>query len=87
MVVLNAPTLGMLVGLGMLLLVLLSYEYRIPLVFAIVMVPLIMGMALGAALGLHIAGIMYGIGISMNMAMAAMTGLTLVGLIGFEAAT
>lgn len=87
MVVLTVPTLGMVVGLGLLLVVLLGYEYRVPFVFAIVMVPLIMGMALGSALGLYIAGQMYGVSISITMAMAAVTGLTLLGLIGFEAAT
>jgi hypothetical protein len=87
MVEFTIPMMGMVVGLALLLFVLLGYEYRVPLLFTIIMVPLIVGIGMGAALALYIATGMYGVGITMNASVSIMVGLTLIGLIGFEWAT
>lgn len=87
MVEFTIPQMGMVVGLAMLLFVLLWYEYGIPMLFTVILIPLIVGMGLGVALAFYIGTGMYGIGITMNASVAVVTGMTLNALISFEAKT
>lgn len=82
MVVLTASHLGLSGLLAMLLFVLLGYEYRIPILFVLVLVPLIVGIGLGAALAVHLT-----IHMGMTASLAIVYGLVLIGIIGFEKAT
>jgi hypothetical protein len=82
MVVLTASHLGLAGLLAIMLFVLLGYEYRIPVLFTIVLVPLIVGMGLGVALAVHV-----GTGIGMTASLAIIYGFVLIGIIAFEKAT
>ena len=82
MVEFTTPQMGMVAILGMILFGLFGYEYRIPPLFTIILVPLIVGLGLGLALGIYVF-----FEIAMTAAVAIASGLVLLFAIGFEWAT
>jgi hypothetical protein len=82
MVEFTTPQMGMAGVLAIMLFVLLGYEYRIPPLFTLVLVPLVVGVGLGAALVIHLA-----FDIGMTASLALVYGFVLVGIIAFEKAT
>lgn len=82
MVVLTASHLGLAGLLAGMLFVLLGYEYRIPILFVLILVPLIVGIGLGAALAVHLT-----INMGMTASLATVYGFVLIGIIAFERAT
>ena len=82
MVELTTPIMGMVALLGLILFGIFGYEYRIPPIFTIILVPLMVGVGLGFALVMYVM-----LGIEMIVAVGIAGGLVLLGVIGFEIAT
>lgn len=82
MVEFTTPQMGMAGLLAIMLFVLFGYEYRIPVLFTMVLVPLIVGIGLGTALAIHL-----GVGLGMTASVAIVYGFVLIAIIAFEKVT
>lgn len=82
MVEFTTPQMGMAGLLALLLFALLGYEYKIPVLFTVVLVPLVVGIGLAAAFVIHL-----GSTVGMTASLAMVYGFILIGIIGFEKAT